>query len=224
MTCRPRGARRGLESSYGANLHGHGAELARHFTEAAVMAELRVEALDDRGADGRLIAEPDRCPDHEDVRRPNPLPEFGPFVTIPAILPHIRVHARRDLVVRGANEIGGHAVLSHDPAGDIHQSLRVRRLRGTLQRAVDERHANRRNRRRRSPWETSWTIGRSRNCGLRPSKPSPATSHRAAGRSGVTYEASNRSFPRHPPPLAPSQRGRTTAAAVFYARRYRTLP
>src|SRR5206468_9234314 len=60
-----------------------------------------VQALDDLGADRRLLAQPDRRADNENVGRHDPLGDPRPVVPLPSVLGHVGPHASGDVVVDG---------------------------------------------------------------------------------------------------------------------------
>jgi hypothetical protein len=73
-----------------------------------------VQALDHLGADGRLLAQPNRAEQDEDVGRRHFLEDRRPLVALPSVLGHVRVHAGRDLMVDRADHLAADADAAHD--------------------------------------------------------------------------------------------------------------
>src|SRR5438874_302761 len=65
----------------------------------------------------------------------------GPLVARRAVLAHIRIDARREIVIDCPEAVDGDAVGLHDRGREVHQALRVRHGRRRLQRAVDVERA-----------------------------------------------------------------------------------
>ena len=100
-----------------------------------------VQALDDLRADRRLLAEPDRRQQHEDVGGHDLLVDRRPVVALPAVLGHVGLDAGRDVVVDRADDVDRDAVALHDRDRAVGERLRVRDLRRALERAVDVQRA-----------------------------------------------------------------------------------
>ena len=96
-----------------------------------------VEPLDHLRAHRRLLAEPDRRAQHEDVGGHHPLEDRRPVVARPAVLGHVGPDAGGDLVVDGADCSTLTPLRSHDRDRAVGQALGVRTLRRALERAVD---------------------------------------------------------------------------------------
>ena len=98
---------------------------------AVLVEEARagVEPLDHARADGRLLPEPDRRAEDEDVSGLDALVQLRPLVGRRAVLAHVRPDAGRELVVDGAYGVDRDAVALHDLHRDPHEPARVRELR-----------------------------------------------------------------------------------------------
>jgi hypothetical protein len=110
---------------------------------ARLVQQMRVavEALDHLRAHRRLLAQPDRRAQHQDVGRLHLLEHRGPVVALPAVLGHVGIDTDGDVEVDGAHEVDRHAVLAHDLHRDARQPLGVGLLRRPLQRAADVERA-----------------------------------------------------------------------------------
>ena len=137
----------GVQDVHGAVLHavlvaGHqaAADPAVERVLAGVVQQVgvAVEPFDHLGADRRLLPEPDRRAQHQDVGALHLLEDGGPVVPLPAVLGHVGPHAGGDLVVDGPHHIDRDALPPHDLHRDVGQALRVRDLRRPFQGAVDE--------------------------------------------------------------------------------------
>src|SRR6478736_577616 len=64
-----------------------------------------IQPFDDLRTDRRLLAEPDRRAEHEDVRGGDLLEEGGPVVSFPTVLLHVRPDTRRDVVIDGTHDL-----------------------------------------------------------------------------------------------------------------------
>jgi hypothetical protein len=93
-----------------------------------------VESLDHHLADARADAEPDRCPDDQDVGGLDLVEDLRPFIAFA----HVGHHAERDLVVDYPHDLGLDVEIVEMPDHDVHQGLGVGDFRGLLQRAVEE--------------------------------------------------------------------------------------
>jgi hypothetical protein len=94
---------------------------------ARVVEEMRVavETFDHSGADRRLLTEPDRRAEHENVGAHHLLVDLGPVVTIPPMFRHVGVHARGDIAIDGADHVDLDAVLLHDGDREVGEALSV---------------------------------------------------------------------------------------------------
>jgi hypothetical protein len=101
-------------------------------------AGIPIETLDQFGADRRLLPQPDRCPDHQDVGGQHLLEHSWPLVGSPSMLGHVRPDTRRQVEVDRPQVLDCDSVVAHDADRLVHEKLRVRGLRRSLQRAVEE--------------------------------------------------------------------------------------
>src|SRR5947207_5663340 len=111
---------------------------------SGVVEQVRVavQPLDDHLGHRTVVPQPDRAGDDEDVGRQHLVAVDGrPVVALPAVFGHVGPDAGGDVVVDGAQDLDGDAVLFHDCAAEVGQPAGVAELRGTLERAVDEQRA-----------------------------------------------------------------------------------
>src|SRR5690606_5727694 len=97
-----------------------------------------VQALRHPPADGRQLPEPDRSREDEDVGGHHLLLNARPVVARPAVLPHVGIDARSDLVVHRTQHVHRDAVLAEDRRGHVDEPLGVGQLGRPLERAVQK--------------------------------------------------------------------------------------
>jgi hypothetical protein len=97
----------------------------------------RVKPLDHLLHHRAVITEPDRPGQHQDAGGQHLLVNAGPVISSPAVLGHVRPHARGDVVVDGPDLVDPDALLRHDPCADVGQALGMAGLRRPFQSAVD---------------------------------------------------------------------------------------
>ncbi len=85
----------------------------------------RIKPLDGARADRRFVAQPDRCRDNQDMRRPYVLEHRRPVIGLPAMFGHVRVDPAGDIVVHGSQHLDRHAVALHDRFRYLDQPVRV---------------------------------------------------------------------------------------------------
>ena len=85
-----------------------------------------VKTFDQKPTDRRLLAQPDRRADDENLRCLDLAPQVWPVVMIPTMLPHVGLHTESD-VVRGEPDLFySNTALAHDLRRRAHQQRRVR--------------------------------------------------------------------------------------------------
>ncbi len=102
------------------------------------LARMRVKTLDDLAALRRNLPEPDRRADNEEICIQNSFADARPCVGLEAMLGHVRIDARRNVVIDHAKGLHGHPGTSHDFPNHIHQRVGVAFLRAWRKRAIQE--------------------------------------------------------------------------------------
>ena len=97
-----------------------------------------VEAFDHPRAHRRLLPEPDRGAQHEDVGGDDGLVEARPVVDVPSVLGHVRPDTGGDLMVDRPDHVDLHPLAPHDLHRDVGEALGVRHLGRALEGAVHE--------------------------------------------------------------------------------------
>ena len=103
------------------------------------LSGLGIEPLDQNARDRAFLAQPERRADHQNVRRLHLLPDLGPVITLPALLGHVGLDAKGDLVIHKAHALNADTLRLHDGAAHMHQIIGVRGFGRALERAVDEK-------------------------------------------------------------------------------------
>ena len=124
-----------------------GDEAAAHLAVICVLAVLveqprgGVETLDGEGADRRLVTQPDRRPDHQNISGHHLFQDLRPLVGFPAVLGHVGVYAVRQVVVHRPERAHAHPVLAHDGAGNPDQAVGMGRVGRSFEGAVEKNRA-----------------------------------------------------------------------------------
>ncbi len=102
------------------------------------LARMGVEFLDEALRNRAFLAQPDWCAQDDDVRVEHVWRELGPIVLVPAMLAHVRINTRREIIPTQPVALHTDTFHFEDLGHDIEQSVGMGILFGRLQRRVEQ--------------------------------------------------------------------------------------